>query len=107
MQLANQPACISGVCKQRGDKWSGLCPALVTVHAAMNAAGIHAGEEAGAARGANGALAVCPCKRNTVSNETVDVRRSNVIVPQAGNRVVALLIGTNPENVGRSRHGFT
>ena len=40
---------------------------------------------------------------DTLAAEPIDVRRADVLVPQRVNRVPALLIGTDPEDVGSIR----
>ena len=66
----------------------------------MNAACIPPGQKAGAARRADGALAVGMSKGHTALHQAVDVRRANVLIAEAMDGIPSLLVSTNPENVG-------
>ena len=101
VELAAQAAVDAGIGQQFGHERRGFRPAFVTVHAAMHAAGIHAGQEAGSAGRAYGALAEGVRKGHTLLNEAVYVWRMDELVAKGADRVVALLVSTDPQDVGR------
>ena len=72
-----------------------------TVAVDVDGAGVEAGQKAGPAGGADGTLAVGVAEGHALSHQAVNVWRGNVPVAQGGDGVIALLIGANPEDVGR------
>ncbi len=72
-----------------------------TIAIDVHGAGVHAGEETGAARRAERALAIGVSEGRTRGDQAIDIGCRYVFAPQGGNRVVALLIGANPENIWR------
>jgi hypothetical protein len=65
----------------------------------VNSAGIFAGEKAGAAGRANGALAIGVGKGHPVFYQPVDVGCANVFIAQSAQGVKTLLISANPKNI--------
>ena len=103
VQLAGQSAVVAAV----GDAARDQPPALVgrkvgvAVAVDVNGVGVQAGEEAGAARLAHRALAVRPGECHAVRTQLVDDRRVDVRVVQAVDGVLALLVGADPQDVGK------
>ena len=101
MQLADQTAVVTriGECA-RHQLWS-LRKVFETVAVNMHRAGIHTGEETGAARRANRALTIGVGEGRTRGDQAIDIGRRHTFVSQSGDRIVALLVGANPENIWR------
>ena len=102
VQLAHQPAVVAGVGQRAGDQSLGRLRRnhRVAIARIADPAGIHAGEEAGAAGRADGALAVGVRERHGLPHEAVEIRRANVRIPQRADGVEPLLVGAVPEDVG-------
>ncbi len=99
MQLAGQATVVASIGQQPGDQRGCFGPAFVAVHAAVDAAGIHAGQKTGPAGGADRALAEGVAEGNPFSQQLIDVGCVNMWIAQRSDRVIALLVGTNPENI--------
>jgi hypothetical protein len=78
---------------------------LLAVLAAAGGAGIAAGEERGAAGGADGRLAEGIGEGGALRGELVYVRGMDEGIPERLEGIEALLVGAEPENVGRSGDG--
>ena len=100
VKLAGQAAVVAGVCERLGDQGRRVVPGLVPVHAAVHRGRIHAGQEACPAGSADRRLAVGVLERDAARDQTVDVRRADVPVSERADRVPALLVGTDPKDVG-------
>jgi len=62
-------------------------------------AGVTSGQERSATRRANRALTIGARKRHPIPNQTVCVGGVDAVITQCTHRVIALLIGADPENV--------
>lgn len=71
---------------------------------AVNAVGVDvlARDDAVARRAANGSLHKGATERHAASGQTVNVRGDNVVVAQAAERVPALLVGDDQDDIGRT-----
>ena len=99
MKLARERAVVASLSQQRGDQWRGFRPVFVAIAAGVDAAGVHAGQEAGAARRADRALAIGAFEGDAGLHKAVDIWRSQLPVVERADRVVALLIGAYPKYI--------
>lgn len=104
MQLAHQTTVVPSVSEQaRHQRWCIIGEMIIAITHDMHGTRIHAREETGPTGRADRALTVgvrerCPC-----SDQFVDDGCRHVAVAEGTNRVVSLLVGADPENVGRLR----
>ena len=96
MKFARQRAIVAGVSQQRRHQGSGLRPIFIAIATSVNAAGVHAGQEAGAAGRANRALAKGAFKGDACGGELVDIWRIQLPIVERADCVIALLIAANP-----------
>ena len=103
VQLARKAAGVTGIGQEAADEF--LCARdCLSVLPAACGAWIAASKERGPARSANRALAIGLGKRHTLSHQCINIWRVDVRVAQGVNGVVALLIGTDPQDVGLIWH---
>ena len=98
MQFSSQAACVAGVSKKSADEFF-VGRHSLAILAALGCARISPGQECRAARCANRALCVGLGERDPLANKFVDARRVDVGIAKRTNRVVALLVSANPEDV--------
>ena len=103
VQLADQPAVIAGVGEQPRHQREAAHERVVAVARVVAGARIGAGQKAGAARRADRTLAVGVGERGTRAPQLVQARRAHVAVALRAERVVALLVGAQPQDVGPLR----
>src|SRR3546814_7081165 len=73
----------------------------LAVLAASRRARIPPGEEAGAARRTNRALAEGALEQHTLFREAIEMGRLDMIVAVAAERIPSLLIGADPQDIDR------
>ena len=78
---------------------------IETVAVDMHCTGVLAGQKARPARGTDRALAIGVSKSYPFGNEPIDDGSINVVIPQSIDRIIALLIGADPEDIGPLIHG--
>ena len=100
VQLADQAAVVAGAGQQPGDQRVASAVARVAVAGVLAGAGVGAGQEAGAAGCADRALAERVRPGSAVAPQAVEPRRAHVRVAAGADRVVALLVGADPQDVG-------
>ena len=100
VQLADQAAVVAGAGQQPGDQRVAAAVARVAVAGVLAGAGVGAGQEAGAAGRADRALAESVRPGGAVTPQAVEPRRAHVRVAAGADRVVALLVGADPKDVG-------
>ena len=80
---------------------------VVAVPIHPDRAGIEACQKARPTRRTDRALTVCRVERHPTSNETIDVRSRHNLIPERRDRIVPLLIRTDPKDVRPIAHAFT
>ena len=103
MQLASKAAGVTGSGQEAADEFFRGRHGLSVLPAACGAR-IAAGKERGPARSANRALAIGLGECHTLSHQCINIWRVDVRIAQGVNGVVALLIGTDPQDVGLIWH---
>ena len=98
MQFSSQAACVASVSKKSADEFFAGRHSLAIL-AALGCSGISPGQECRAARCANRALCVGLGERNPFADQIVNAWRIDVEIAKRTNRVVALLVSANPEDV--------
>ena len=100
MELADQPAVVSAVGEKPRDQGGGTGKRVIAITRVVDATGVHAGHEAGAAWCANRALAIGVRESNTSMDQLIHDRCDNVRIAERRDRVKPLLVGTVPEDIG-------
>ena len=100
VEFAAEATVVAAFCEQSCYERCAFTPLFVAVHAAADVARVAAGEEAGPARRADGALAEGAGEGNAFFDEPVQVGRVDVGIAEGVNCVEPLLVGTEPENIG-------
>ena len=72
-----------------------------TIAVDVHGASIHTGEKTGATRRADRALTIGMGEGRTRGDQAIDIGCRHMFVSQSGDRIVALLIGANSENIWR------
>ncbi len=106
VQFAHQAAVVTGVRQAARHERRVVREIGVAVAVDVNRARIQAGQKTRPARGADRTLRIGAGKRHAVSAQAVEMGRVNRRVAQRADGVVALLIGCNPENIGRLHDMF-
>lgn len=103
VKLTGQTAPVPGIMKELGDQDLVFGNALAIL-TATGRSRIPARQEGRPTRRAHGALAKRILKTNAFPDETVEDGRLSMGIAQGRDRVVALLIGADPKNVGLFSH---
>ena len=104
VELSGEPATIAGVGEHFGQK-NFIGGHLLAILSTAGGARITSGQKAGAARRAHRALAVGMAEADAVGRELIEVRSVDQRIAVGGDGIEALLICTEPEDVGARRHG--
>lgn len=98
MQFSGQAACVAGVSKKSADEFF-VGRHSLAILAALGCAGISPGQKCRPTRRANRALSIGISERNPFADQFVNAWRIDVEIAKRTNRVVALLVSANPEDV--------
>ena len=100
VEFADKAAGVSGVGEQfRNQRWV-IRPGAISVPTVVDSGRVHPGHKAGPARSADRALAVGVGEGGRLADELVDVRGLHVGIAESTDGIEALLVGTEPEDVG-------
>lgn len=99
MQLTNQPTIIPRISQDPRHQLRPIRKPLIPIAVNMYGTRIHPGKKTPPTRRTNRTLTISMRKRHSLPHQPINIRRRNIPIPQRRNRIIALLIRTNPQNI--------